>query len=129
MNIFSNFLRRFFYFFLGIFIGIMIVFYLFGNRFFYNLNYYLPNERVLNNIKNKKIFILKKMLINKNKKKYYTEFFIKELLRKGKVNFKKSEIRRKPYSIYKIEYKKNNEKICITIENKKKKILIKKIYI
>lgn len=109
-------------------IGILIITGLFGKRIFSCA--YFPNQRILNNLAKKKIIIDKRCYVSLSAElKFYADtIFIKEkLLTEGDIHFAKSLPRKKPFPIYQIHYKnENNDKIYIfDIENQPQKAIVK----
>ncbi len=96
-------IRRFFLYFIGIGIGMIITFIFFGNR---NISCsYFPNSRVLYDISKKKIVYDKyiyKNIITLN----IDTSYINIMLKKGTVNFNKSNAKLDSCKTYQIEYKK-----------------------
>lgn len=124
-----NVYQRLKFFIFGLLIGLILVIFCFGKRIYpYS---YLPNGRVLNNIRKKKIiFYHKKYYLNNN---YYinNKFIFNKILIDGKINFKKSIIQNKYYPIYEINYIDNYNKklIIMIIENRQKIAIIQNIKI
>ncbi|AER40850.1 MAG: hypothetical protein LBQ72_00535 [Flavobacteriales bacterium] len=113
--------KRFTFFLTGFIIGLMILYY----------SSIFSHEKILNNIKKKKI-IFNKENIQKCKKKsiFRNPIFIKsKLLKEGKIILIKKILKDKPFPIiYHIEIREKNKKKIFIIEEKLKIILIKKFY-
>ncbi|WP_185859878.1 hypothetical protein [Blattabacterium cuenoti] len=119
-----NFFRRFICLLTGFIIGFLILLYCTPTT------YYSYHQRILDNIKRKKI-IFDENTIRNCKKKYMfcNPIFIKsELLKKGKIILRKRLLKTKRYPmIYHIEIKDKNRKRIFVIEEHIDVIYIKKI--
>lgn len=77
---------------------------------------YGPEARVLKNINTKKIVYAPKVL-NRLNQLALDSVAIKDILKKGDINFSESEPRKSPCAEYLIEGESKNEQILLTVEN------------
>jgi hypothetical protein len=102
------------YYLAGLSIGIVILAFIWkGKKAEFN---YFPDARVLKNISTKKQEFSKsvKVAIKNNT---IDTLAILYVLKKGDVNFSKSQTKRKPCKIYVIEGDYNNKEVILTVEN------------
>lgn len=95
--------RRLFFYLLGVFLGLGLVFIFFGKRKF-SCNI-IPNERVLTELKTKRI-IWEPTLNNHRQKKLFSDSYLKDsVFSKGSINFEESEAQREPHPRYVLFFK------------------------
>ena len=115
MNI--NFLKRLGYYLGGFSVGLIILSFIFsGKKTSCN---YGPNARVINDL------IQKEILIDSSIQKrlpFLNDSLVREQLKKGSVNFSKSDTRRDSCRLYHIEN--NTNKAFWVVENCKKSVLL-----
>ncbi|WP_223548391.1 MULTISPECIES: hypothetical protein [Aestuariivivens] len=101
-------IQRIGYYLGGFAIGLIIL------AFFFNKKKtscsYGPQARVLKNINSKKIVYSEAIKINDST-------LVKQILKKGEINFPKSNARKKPCGLYVIESNYNNNIITLTLQN------------
>jgi hypothetical protein len=104
------FRKRLYFFSIGLIIGIFLVMFIFrGKNASFN---YMPNSRVIQNITSKdSIHFIDKSNIG------FKKDDIKEIISNGKVDFKNSNSRNKPCSVYKIISFWENSEVILEIEN------------
>lgn len=95
--------RRLFFYLLGVFLGLGLVFIFFGKRKF-SCNIF-PNERVLTELKTKKI-IWQPTANNHKLRNSFSDSYLKDsVFFKGSINFEESEAQREPYPRYVLLFK------------------------
>lgn len=97
-----SFSQRLRYYLLGLGMGLVFLLFIFGNRLFSWS--YLPNERVLAEIKTKKIKFSPQSLTYINNHKISKNFILDTALVKGKINFKESKAQEVPCPRYTLYY-------------------------
>ena len=109
-----NLLQRIGYYLGGFSIGLIILAFIFNKK--KTSCSYGPEARVLKNINSKKImFSENTYTLLKNKGIDSTN--INHLIKKGTINFSKSNTRQKPCGVYYIESSYNEKPIVLTVEN------------
>lgn len=88
---------------LGIFLGVIIVFLMFGQREL-SCNI-MPNNRVLTEVRTKKIELSDSVKSSLNSLGLKEKFIINEVFHEGVIDFQKSEARKEPCPEYFIYYK------------------------
>src|SRR5690606_5718793 len=107
-------LQRFGYYLGGFSLGLIILaFFLNGKKVSCS---YGPDARVLKNINSKTIVYSENVKLSMNKHQIDTTI-INYILKKGDVNFSKSDIKKEPYSIYNIEKDYNDQEFMLSVEN------------
>ncbi|WP_100611555.1 DUF4258 domain-containing protein [Confluentibacter lentus] len=107
-------LQRIGYYLGGFSIGLIILaFFLNGKKVSCS---YGPDARVLKNINSKKIVYSDAIQVFMNEHKLDTSM-ISHVLKKGDINFSKSDPRQKPCAIYSIEGDFNEKDILLSVEN------------
>ncbi|NOY48031.1 MAG: DUF4258 domain-containing protein [Chlorobi bacterium] len=102
------------YYLAGFSIGIVILAFIWkGKKTEFN---YFPDARVLKNINTKQQLFSNKVKMAITNKTIDT-IAISYILKKGDVNFSKSQTKRKPCKIYVIEGDYNDKEIVLTVEN------------
>ncbi len=102
------------YYLAGFSIGIVILAFIWkGKKTEFN---YFPDARVLKNIKTKQQLFSNRVKMAITNKTIDT-IAISYILKKGDVNFSKSQTKRKPCKIYVIEGDYNHKEIVLTVEN------------
>lgn len=92
---------------------------------------YFPNQRVLNDIKKKKIKFRPDEYPAHLEQYHNTGFIQSKLLTYGKIDFSESQARKKPFPIYQIHYLEIDSKkeVIFQIENQSKTAVVKSIQI
>lgn len=107
-------LQRFGYYLGGFSLGLIILaFFLNGKKVSCS---YGPDARVLKNINSKTIVYSENVKLSMNKHQIDTTI-INYILKKGDVNFSKSDIKKEPCSIYNIEKYYNDQEFMLSVEN------------
>lgn len=107
-------LQRFGYYLGGFSLGLIILaFFLNGKKVSCS---YGPDARVLKNINSKTIVYSENVKLSINKHQIDTTI-INYILKKGDVNFSKSDIKKEPCSIYNIEKDYNDQEFMLSVEN------------
>jgi len=117
-----DFLKRFFYYGIGLFMGIIMVSFIFDKKAAEFC--YLPNCRVLKNIRGKQLQQLEKYTTNAFS---LDTIAIKEILTNGTVDFSKSNIDIDSCKQYKIDGDYKEKNYTLIILNCKKTMSIQKI--
>ncbi len=114
---------RFLFFGFGFLLGITLLLILFKNRSFNYFSKYLPQGRVLESIYSKKIVFSTKNIQNDYEKILDTVYFKQKFLKEAKVDFSKSNARKKPCG----EYWLSNDTIQVLLENCVKEAIIREV--
>ena len=96
----TGFWKRFRYYFIGVVLGSFVVYFMFGNRTDLRCDY-LPNARVLKNLRSKELKYSPVAACQKDCLQL-DSLDIKQLFAAGAVSFKDSEPRKKPCGEYKL---------------------------
>lgn len=123
LNRFMETKGRFLFFGFGFLLGITLLLILFKNRPFTYFSKYLPQGRVLESIYNKKIVFSTKNIPNDYEKIFDTVYFKHRFLKEAKVDFGKSNARKKPCG----EYWLSNDTIQVLVENCVKEAIIREV--
>lgn len=114
MSKFYGFLRRLFFFAIGLVIGIFILKNFLNKK---NAEFdYMPNARTLKSIRNKPVIYFSEEAKVQLKQMAIDSAQAMRLLEFGKVNFKESDLRIEPCQTYKIEPTKNTPSIVISVQ-------------
>jgi len=93
--------KRFFYFFIGVSLGSVMVFFIFGERDF-QCNFW-PNERILSELREREMYLspsVRKFMHTQAK----DSLFLEDILRSGDIDFGRSQTRLDSCNRYYIEY-------------------------
>lgn len=106
--------KRFFYFFIGAGLGILVVSFLFGNRDI-QCNYF-PNDRVLYDLRQQKLTVAPAAKAFRYKQALPDSIW-RWALERGDVDFEASEPRREPCKIYIIDFQAKTQALRLTVES------------
>lgn len=125
MSKFYGFLRRLFFFAIGLVIGIFILKNFFNKK---NAEFdYMPNARTLKSISNKPLVYFSDEAKDQLKQLNIDSVQAMTLLDFGKVNFKASQLREKPCQTYQIEPTKKTPPIIMSVQRCDSVSIIKSI--
>jgi len=111
--------KRFVYYFGGVLLGIMLLYFFVGGSGASCEYNYLPNARVLKNIQTKKR-VYTQHALNKLKEFYLDTSAVSNVLKQGNVNFSKSDTKNDKCNIYVIQgivSESSKESLEIIVEN------------
>jgi len=122
----DNFWYRFRFFSIGLALGLMFIIIFFGERL--SCSQYLPNGRVLAEVKSKPILATKEFKDFAIKNNIDSTFVMDSLLKNGKINFDESQPRKLPCAEYVLYYD-SNKKYKLLFTKCKKNVTLTKLSI
>ena len=118
--------KRFVFYFIGVGIGILLLYYFIGGSGASCEMDYLPDARVLKNIRNKERIIEASVLETLEANSLDTAA-ISAVLRNGDVKFNESDTSKGDCNIYVVKGKASKKKLKITFENCEEKATVQKV--
>ncbi|MCB9203194.1 MAG: hypothetical protein H6604_09155 [Flavobacteriales bacterium] len=119
--------RRLRFYSLGLILGVIIVFLMFGNRDF-SCNV-MPNQRVLTEVHTKKIEFSKQSIKQLNELSLSEKFVTDTVLYDGDINFSESNAQKEPCPDYKIYYPEKEKKYYVLFTKCKENVIIDGVFL